>query len=196
VFNGANDNASGTAALFALARHFSADAPAHSLVFAAFDAEESGLRGARAFVQSPPVERSSVALNLNMDMIGRDPDNILYVAGTHTQPQLKPIVARLAASVPVRLLMGHDDPAARNPENPRSVEDWTRSSDHWPFLEAGIPALYFGVEDFGNHHRATDKYESMTHDFYVRAVETMIAAVKAFDANLDEVVRRGAERSR
>ena len=50
VFNGADDNASGTAALFALARHFSANRPRHSLIFAAFDAEESGLRGARHFV--------------------------------------------------------------------------------------------------------------------------------------------------
>jgi Zn-dependent M28 family amino/carboxypeptidase len=182
VFNGADDNASGTAALFAVARYFSANRPTNSLIVAAFDAEESGLRGARAFVQRPPVDVSVLAINLNMDMIGRDPNDLLYVVGTYLQPHLKPIVARVAAVAPVKLVMGHDDPTER------TVEDWTRQSDHYAFMEAKIPALYFGVEDFGQHHRATDDYETMTHDFYVRAVRTMIAAVQEFDRSLDAVM--------
>ena len=54
VFNGADDNASGTAALFALAKYFSVNRPAHSLILAALDAEEVGLHGATAFVRQPP----------------------------------------------------------------------------------------------------------------------------------------------
>jgi hypothetical protein len=179
VYNGADDNASGTAALFALGAHFAANRPANSVLFVAFDAEESGLRGARAFVANPPVPASALALNLNMDMIGRDPDDKLFVAGTHQQPQLAPVVERVAASAPVKLIRGHDDPGQRE------VENWTRSSDHYAFCQAGIPCLYIGVEDFDQHHEATDDFATMSHDFYVRAVETMVAMVKAFDATME-----------
>ena len=176
VFNGADDNASGTAALFAVAEYFVKNPPAHSIIFAAFDAEESNLRGARAFVAKPPVDAAALVINLNMDMIGRDPNNLLYVVGTYTQPALKPVIERVAASAPVKLTIGHDDPTKKG------VEDWTTDSDHAAFCQAKIPCLYFGVEDFENHHKATDKYETMTHDFYVRAVETMVQVTKAFDA--------------
>jgi hypothetical protein len=176
VFNGADDNASGTAALFALAEYFVKNPPAHSLIFAAFDAEEGGLRGARAFVAKPPADQSALLINLNMDMIGRDPNNLLYVVGTHSQPALKPVIERVAATASVKLTMGHDDP------NQKDVENWNGSSDHAAFCQAKIPCLYFGVEDFENHHKATDKYETMTHDFYVLVVETMVQVTKAFDA--------------
>jgi hypothetical protein len=62
-------------------------------------------------------------------------------------------------------------------------------------MEAKIPALYFGVEDFAHLHRPTDDYDTLTHDFYVRAVETMIAAIRAFDADLD-LVERGRTQKR
>ena len=77
------------------------------------------------------------------------------------------------------LLMGH--------ENPLQSEDWTRDSDHFSFIQARIPALYFGVEDFDQHHKATDDYETMTFEFYVQAVETLVQAVEQFDANLDSI---------
>jgi hypothetical protein len=179
VYNGADDNASGAAALFAVAKYFSVHRPAHSLIFVAFDAEESGLKGAAAFIQQPPVDASALAIDLNMDMIGRDPDDKLFVVGTYLQPSLKPLVDKVAAVARVKLLVGHDNP------NEKGVEDWTRDSDHYVFIQAKIPALYFGVEDFDQHHKPTDDYETITYDFYVRAVETMIEAVKVFDANLE-----------
>jgi Zn-dependent M28 family amino/carboxypeptidase len=183
VFNGADDNASGTAALFAVAKYFSTHLPSHSLLFVAFDAEEAGLRGSAAFVRQPPVEASALAVDLNMDMIGRDPDDKLFVVGTYLQPALKPFVEKIAAAAPVKLLIGHDNP------NDKTVEDWTQDSDHYSFIRAKIPALYFGVEDYGQHHKATDDYETMTFDFYVRAVETMVEAVKLFDAELERLSR-------
>jgi Zn-dependent M28 family amino/carboxypeptidase len=181
VFNGADDNASGTAALFALAAYFNINRPQHPLIFVAFDGEESGLRGANAFVAAPPVDVGALAINLNMDMIGRDPNNLLFAVGTRQQPYLKPFIERIAAKAPVKLVMGHDDPAQK--------ENWTGQSDHAAFCRAKIPCLYFGVEDFDQHHRATDDYETMTHAFYVRAVETMVLAVREFDANLDAVMK-------
>lgn len=183
IYNGADDNASGTAALFALGKYFAEHRPAHSLLFVAFDAEESGLRGARAFVADPPVPAEALAVNLNMDMIGRDPDDKLFVSGTHPQPSLKPFIERVAAKAPVKLLMGHDNP------DEAGVENWMRSSDHAAFCQVEIPCLYIGVEDFAQHHEPTDDYETMTHGFYVRAVETMVAMVREFDASLDQLRR-------
>jgi Zn-dependent M28 family amino/carboxypeptidase len=185
VFNGADDNASGAAALFAVAKYFTAHRPAHSLLFVAFDGEEAGLRGSEAFVKQPPVDAGAMAIDLNMDMIGRDPNDKLFVVGTFLQPFLKPLVQQIAAVAPVKVLMGHDDPAQKD------VEDWTKDSDHYAFIEAKIPALYFGVEDFDQHHKATDDYETITFDFYIRAVETMVDAVKVFDAGLDTLPRGG-----
>lgn len=198
VFNGADDNASGTAALFAVAKYFSAHRPSSTLIFAAFDGEESGLQGSRAFVAKPPVDPAAMVINLNMDMIGRDANDRLYVVGTYTQPALKPFIERLAKQAPVSLVMGHDDPvkAAANRAN-QAFEDWTADSDHKSFCDARIPCLYFGVEDFDQHHRATDDYATMTHAFYVRATETMVQAVRVFDAGAAEVLRlNGAARAR
>jgi Zn-dependent M28 family amino/carboxypeptidase len=173
VFNGANDNASGTAALFALGKHFSANPPQHTLIFAAFDAEEANLAGARAFVQKPPVDRASIVLNVNADMIGRDAKDRLYVSGTFEQPLLKPQVARVAARAPVTLLVGYDNPKA-------GTDYWMTSSDQWAFREARIPALYVGVEDSEQHHKPTDDYDNMTHAFFVYAVETLRMLVEEF----------------
>ena len=181
VYKGADDNASGTAALFAVAKHFSAHPPLNSLLFVAFDGEEANLRGSMAFVREPPVAQSAMAIDLNMDMIGRDPNDKLFVVGTHTQPGLKPWIEQIAAKAPVKLLTGHDDPAQK------AVEDWTKDSDHYAFMQAKIPALYFGVEDFDQHHKPTDAYQTMTLDFYVRAVETIVQIVDVFDANLDAI---------
>ncbi len=183
TYFGADDNASGTAALFALAAWFRAHPPAHTLIFAALDAEESGLQGARRFVAAPPVPVEQPALNINMDMIGRDPNDLLYIVGAHTQPFLKPFIERIAAAAAVTLRMGHDNP------DEKGVEDWTRSSDHYPFCQAKIPCLYFGVEDFDNHHRPTDTFETMTLDFYYRVVQTMAIAVNHFDERLGDIPR-------
>ncbi len=181
VFNGTDDNASGTAALFALARYFSTHRPANSLIFVAFDAEESGLRGSQAFVKVPPVAAASIIVNVNMDMIGRDPDSKLFAVGTVANPYLKSYIDAVAAKAPVKLLTGHEDP--------QQPEDWTRDSDHYSFQQAKIPAIYLGDEDFAQHHKATDDYETMSHDFYIGAVETSLHLVQAFDANLDAIVK-------
>jgi Zn-dependent M28 family amino/carboxypeptidase len=181
VFNGADDNASGTAALFAIGKYFNEHRPANSLIVAAFDGEESGTRGSRAFVKTPPVPMTSIVVNVNLDMIGRDPEDKLYAVGTYAYPFLKPYLERVAAAAPVKLLFGHDDPRRRD------VEDWTRDSDHFSFHEVKIPFVYLGVEDFGQHHKATDDYETMSHDFYVRAVETAVRVIQEFDAHLDEI---------
>jgi Zn-dependent M28 family amino/carboxypeptidase len=179
IYVGADDNASGTAGLLALADYFNRNRPRHSIIFAALDAEEGGLRGARAFVATPPVARQAIVLNVNMDMVGRNDRNELYVAGTRHYPQLLSIVQRVAAGAEVRLIPGHDSP---NPANPS--DDWTMASDHGAFHEVGIPFLYFGVEDHPDYHRPTDTMAGIQPGFYNRAVRTVLSALRLLDAEM------------
>jgi hypothetical protein len=185
IYNGADDNASGTAALLALAAHLRVNTPRHSIVFVATDAEEGsvhggeGLQGARAFVRDPPIPLERIVLNVNLDMISRSERDELYAAGTYHHPELTPLVERVAATAPLRLLMGHDRPGLP------PGDDWTMSSDHGAFHEAGIPFLYFGVEDHEDYHRPTDVFENIDPDFYVRAVRTVGAFLNEVDRSLD-----------
>ncbi len=187
IYHGADDNASGTAALFAIAEYFNQHFPRNPLMLVALDAEEVGLRGARAFVESPPVPRDQIVLNINMDMISRNDQNELYAAGTFHYPFLTEYVVRTASRAPITLLMGHDDPAL----GPR--EDWTMLSDHGAFHEAGIPFIYFGVEDHDDYHRPTDTFENIHPEFYVGAVTTIIDFIREVDARLGSVQRAAHE---
>ncbi|MGH7601483.1 MAG: M20/M25/M40 family metallo-hydrolase, partial [bacterium] len=81
IYPGADDNASGVATLLAILAYFTTNKPHNTLIFASFDAEESGLQGARAFVDRLPVEKKRVILNVNLDMVSRSDRNELYVAG-------------------------------------------------------------------------------------------------------------------
>jgi len=178
VYNGADDNASGTATLIALAQYFAAHRPRHSIIFAAFDAEELGLQGARAFVARPPVPRSGLAVDVNMDMVSHSDAGELYVAGTHHYPALTPFVERVAARAPVKLLRGHDQPSLP------PGDDWTSSSDHGPFHAVGIPFVYFGVEDHKDYHKPTDDFATITPAFFTKAAETIADFVIELDRNL------------
>ena len=182
VFNGADDNASGVAAMLAVAAKLAERPPDHSIVFAALDAEEVGLHGARAFMNAPPVPRDAIAINVNLDMVGRDAKNLLFASGPSHYPFLKPYLESVAKP-PVVLKFGHDVAGAKE-------DDWTRQSDHFPFHEAGIPFVYFGVEDEAQHHKATDDPETITREFFAGAANTILAALRVFDANLAKIAKR------
>lgn len=174
IYNGADDNASGTAALMALAETFKKDRPDHSIIFVAFDAEEQGLRGSRHFVANLPVNKESILLNINLDMVARSDKGELYASGTFHYPKLKPILWQAQESAKVKLLLGHD-----NPELGR--DDWTSQSDHGSFHRVGIPFVYFGVEDHKDYHRPTDDFANIQPDFFVKAVGTILDAVRIID---------------
>ncbi|WP_340691976.1 M28 family peptidase [Hyphomonas sp.] len=186
IYNGADDNASGVAALVAVAQYFTLHRPRHDMIFAVVDAEEIGHLGSNAFVASPPVPLERIALNINYDMVSRSDAGEIYVAGTFHTPELKPIVETVATEAPVRVLVGHDDPALGE------ADDWTLLSDHEPFHEAGIPFLYFGVENHPAYHQPTDDYTDITPDFFARAGDTLVMAAIAADDALEaiEVMRR------
>lgn len=177
IFNGADDNASGSVGITALARALRGIPLRHTVIFAAFDAEESGLAGARAFVADPPVPLASIALNLNLDMVARTA-GVLWAAGAHHTPALRPALEEVAARSPVELRLGHDRPNA--PEG----DDWTRQSDHFAFHGAGIPFVYLGVEDHPDYHRPTDDFERVDAGEYMNALRAALLVLLALDRAL------------
>jgi len=180
IYNGADDNASGVAAVLAIAEALRRAPPAHSVLIALFDGEEAGLLGAKAFLAAPPVAKDRIALELNLDMVGHSGKGELYAAGTASHPELRPPLDSLAARSPIHLRFGHD---RRGVPGQR---DWTDESDQGPFHAAGIPFLYFGVEDHEDYHRPSDDPETLTPAFFGGAVGTILAAVRILDGKLRE----------
>jgi hypothetical protein len=181
IYNGADDNASGTAALIAMAEHFARHKPEHSILFVALDAEEQGLQGARAFVANPPVPKAAMVLNINMDMVSRGDTNRLYAVGTHPWPFLRPHIEAVAQGAPVPLLTGHDTPDLSREDN------WVHQSDHYAFHQAGIPFIYFGVDNHPDYHQPTDDFAKVQQPFFRGSVQTIASAIRRFDQNLGEI---------
>lgn len=184
IYNGADDNASGVAGLLAIAEAFKAKAPKHDIWIVFLDAEEGGLRGARAFVESPPVSRERIALNINLDMISKNTKGELYAAGGSTQPWVKAQLDALAPGAPVTLKQGHDT----GPDD--SFDNWTYQSDHGVFARAGIPWVYFGIEDHPEYHKPTDDFATIPQDFFRKAVESVVLAARRFDDQLGGLPER------
>ncbi len=174
IFNGADDNASGTAGLLAIAGYFKKTKPRNNLIFVAFDAEEKGLQGAKYFVENIQLEKESVLLNVNMDMISRSDKNEIYACGTHYYPQFKPLLEKAGKKSPVDLMFGHDRPEL-------GYNDWTNSSDHGPFHAVGIPFIYFGVEDHEDYHQHTDDADKIEPAFVQNTVALITDFVKQLD---------------
>ena len=176
ICNGADDNASGTAGMLALAGLFAREKPLHTLVFVAFDAEESGDVGSRAWVTAAPLPLPQVLVDVNMDMVGRNVNNQLFAAGPTKYPQLQPLVEQTIACTKLTLTIGHDGPGA-----PRANDDWTNQSDQGAFHRVGIPFVYFGVEDHLDYHRATDHADRLMPGFYAAAVRAVGDFIRRFD---------------
>ncbi len=176
IYNGADDDASGTAALISIAQYFKDKTPKHTLLFAAVDAEEIGSHGAEYFVANYPSPKENIVLNINMDMIAHNDTKELYASGLYHYPQLKNGFQGL--QTPLQLLFGHDDP------NNKKQDDWTRSSDHRIFHKRQIPFIYFGVEDHKDYHKPTDTFENINEAFYVDAVTLIIQVIENFDKSL------------
>jgi Zn-dependent M28 family amino/carboxypeptidase len=165
---GADDNASGVAALLAVAGRLAASGTRRTLYFISPDAEERNRAGLAALVEAPPVPLENVELVINLDMLSRGTAGELWVAGCAHSPELAAPLRALASRAPLFLRLGHD---RFDPRDPR--HDWTTESDHAAFHEAGLPWLYFGVEDHDDYHTPRDSYERIDTDFLVRAAATV-----------------------
>ena len=177
IYPGADDNASGVAVILEIAAHCQKTPFRRSILFAAFDAEERGLQGARAFVAKPPAPQDRIALNVNLDMVSRSDKREIYVAGTHHYPDLKAPLEAVAKRAPIKVLFGHDTPKAAG----GTVDDWTNQSDHGAFHAAKIPFVYFGVEDHPDYHKPTDTADKINKAFFADVAETILDAVIALD---------------
>ena len=188
IYNGADDNASGVATMLAVAEYFAANRPRHNMLFVAFDGEEGGFHGARAFVKSPPVPPTWLAANLNFDMISRGEDGGLWASGAHHWPVLAPLIEDIAVEAPIQFRMGFDNGSGRD-------DDWTAASDHYAFFRAGIPHLYLGVEDHEDYHQPTDDFANIQPEVFLAAVETALMVAIAMDEELEEIaeMRQGEE---
>jgi hypothetical protein len=149
VHPGADDNASGTAALLQIAQAFRREpgAPRRSVLFAAFSAEELGLLGSSHLVKDPPaacpVEKMQIMLNL--DMVGRPSRGKVYVDGTSTAAGLRERLAALARRRPGSRL-----------EVAYGAGDGYGPSDHTSFYARGVPVLFFFTGAHADYHRPSD----------------------------------------
>jgi Zn-dependent M28 family amino/carboxypeptidase len=173
IYNGADDDASGVAALISFAEYFTKNPPKHSVILAAFDAEELGLRGAKHFVAT--FDNSKILVNLNMDMISRSTKDELYVVGTRYNKKLKTLIDVFKNPTTSKLLQGHDGTDGK--------QDWSTSSDHGPFHKVNIPFLYFGNEDHASYHKPTDDFAAITPQFYMNSVNVILLIFEAIDAS-------------
>jgi len=173
IYNGADDDASGVSALISFAEYLVKNPPKHSVILAAFDAEELGLRGAKHFVKT--LDTSSILVNLNMDMISRSSKDELYVVGARYSEWLRAIIDGFENPTTSKLLEGHDGTDGK--------QDWTMSSDHGPFHSVKIPFLYFGNEDHAAYHKPTDDFKDITPAFYIDAVKIILSVFEAIDAS-------------
>jgi Zn-dependent M28 family amino/carboxypeptidase len=172
---GADDNASGVAAVLAIAELARREPLRHDLLVLLFDGEERELSGSRAWIDDPPIPRSEIVLNVNLDMVARGDDGNLWVTRS---PQLRSTGALegLAAQVPICLRFGHDGTDER--------VDWTGQGDHYHFARHRIPFAYFGVEDHDDYHRPTDTPDRIDSRWFAASVETIATALRALDAEL------------
>ena len=184
IWNGADDNASGSAGILAIAEWAVAHPPRNSIIFAWFDGEEEGLLGSEAFVARPPVPLDSIVADVNLDMISRNVRGELFAAGAYRWPVMGPFIDSVAALHLVNLRQGHDG----RPDD----EDYTLRSDMGPFHTHHIPFVHFGVEEHDDYHRPTDRVERIQPEFYYGAVVTAADFIRRLDASLDivEAARR------
>jgi hypothetical protein len=171
IYNGADDNASGTAAVLAMASAFARAAalgarPARAVVFALWNGEEKGSLGAEHYVGSPVPARRIVA-NINLDMIGRreeipdpadprfsgfartaaaDGRNVVHLLGYTYSPDLARIVDRANDAIRLTIREDYD----------RGAQGLLYRSDNWPFLEHGVPAVFLTTGLHPDYHTPDD----------------------------------------
>jgi len=179
VWNGADDDGSGTVALLEIAEAYALAAqagvkPRRSILFAAWNSEERGLLGAWAFAEQPLVPLERIAAVLNMDMIGRSEEvpeggggrfrglalqtaesnkSSVNVLGGSRSAELAAAVKRANARLGLELLARYDN----------NVSQLLRRSDQWPFLQKGVPAVWFLTGLHPDYHTIYDRPEKIDY---------------------------------
>jgi hypothetical protein len=152
IYNGADDNASGTSALIEIARAFSMlpERPARSVVFLAVSGEEKGLLGSMAWVRNPTVPREGIIANINMDMISRNaPDTVIAIGQEYSTFE----------QILERVLADHPEVGLTVIRDPYPEERLFFRSDQLSFIRQNIPALFLFTGLHEDYHRPSDRPE-------------------------------------
>jgi hypothetical protein len=176
IWNGADDNASGTAALMALARAYAATPPRRSMLFVWHTAEERGLLGSRYFVEYPTVRLDRLVAFLNLDMIGRNRNdqaserNTVYLVGSdRLSSELDAITRAANASLarPLTISEEFNDPA--------HLEQLAYRSDHFSYAAKGIPFAFFTTGPHPDYHTNTDHASKIEFEKLQRVTDLVFA---------------------
>jgi aminopeptidase YwaD len=165
IHHGADDNASGTAGVLALAEYFArrTPRPKRSILFMAFSGEELGLLGSMHYVKNPALPLDKTVAMVNMDMIGRMQNNRLTVIGTGTSPTWNGLIDELNGAAKFDL--------GRN-------EGGFGGSDHQSFYNAKIPVLFFFTGLHADYHRPSDTAEKINTTDTARVVSFVAQATE------------------
>lgn len=172
VHNGADDNASGTAALIEVARRLASASGKlpRRVVFIAFTGEERGLIGSARYCRSPLVPLDKTIAMLNMDMVGRLTDDKLIIQGVDTATEFTPIIDSLADQYGFNVTR---QPGGFGP------------SDHSSFYPHKVPVMHFFTGTHSDYHRPSDDVEKINLPG-MRRVADMVADVALALARADE----------
>ena len=155
IHNGADDNASGTAAVIELARLLHARPAKRSVIVVTFSGEELGLLGSEYFVQHLPVPIEKVRAMLNFDMVGRMRDDRVIVYGALTAQQMNDIITRANAVAPLQVT---------------ATGDGFGASDHSSFYARNMPVLHFFTNVHDDYHKASDDADKVNAARMARVV--------------------------
>jgi Zn-dependent M28 family amino/carboxypeptidase len=173
IHNGADDNASGTAGVLALAKYFAGNGVTEkcNFLFMCFSAEEDGLIGSKYFTNNPTYELSKISCMLNMDMIGRlnDSTQKVTIFGVGTSPAYTQVFAAVQTS----LKMGYDSSGIG-------------PSDQTSFYLKNIPVLHFFSGQHTDYHKASDDADKINYKGEVAILEIMKQVTEQL-ANLPEI---------
>ena len=171
VHNGADDNASGTAALIELARLIKAAKLKNSnYVFIAFSGEELGLFGSKFFTQHPTIDLAGVNYMINMDMVGRlsDSSRVLTVGGYGTTPYWGEVYGvKGKKSLYSGGLSFRFDSSGTGP------------SDHTSFYRINIPVLFYFTGLHSDYHKPTDDYDKINYNGELHIIKHILSLVEA-----------------
>ena len=162
VYNGANDNASGTAALLEIARILSnrKEKLPRRIVFVAFSGEELGLLGSLHYVDDPPVPLAQTIAMINLDMVGRLQSDTIVAMGTGSSPAMALAAERIAREHGISLL---------------PISFSLPCSDHSPFHAHAVPVIFFAtIGGLRDYHRPSDTAEKLNYEG-IRRVARMTA---------------------
>jgi hypothetical protein len=160
IHHGADDNASGTAAVLAAGRLLAKTQRSRHVLLAFWSAEEIGLIGSNAFVTTPPVPADQLAAYFNFDMVGRMQDNKLTVQAVGTSPAWRGLIERANVAAGFDLVLQDD------PYQPTDVAS---------FNAAGVPSLAFFTGTHVDYHKPSDTADKINYEDLDRVVDFAVA---------------------